>query len=81
MFITILAYHILHTIRFKLYWRGIINSWATIRTILSAQVRVSTTMKRKDGKMLHIRKSSGAKLFHKKIYAALNLSYQTGKNY
>ena len=79
LFITVLAYHILHTIRFELYRRGIKNSWATICTLLSTQVRATTTMKRKDGKMIHIRKSSRAELFHKKIYDALNLSYQPGK--
>lgn len=78
LFITVLAYHILHTIRFKLHRRGINNSWATIRTLLSKQVRATTTMKRKDGKMIHIRKSSRAELFHKKIYDALNISYQPG---
>jgi len=36
-------------------------------------------MKRKDGKMIYIRKSSRAELFHEKIYDALRLPYQPGK--
>jgi hypothetical protein len=36
-------------------------------------------MKRKDGKMIHIRKSSKAEATHQAIYDALNLSYQPGK--
>ena len=79
IFITVLAYHLLHTIRFKLRRNGIHLSWATIRSQLSSQARITTTMKRKDGKMIHIRKSSRAELFHKKIYDALNLHYQPGK--
>jgi len=79
IFITVLAYHLLHSIRFKLKCQGIHLSFSTIRDRLSTQVRITTTMKRKDGKMIHIRKSSLAELFHKKIYDALNLRYQPGK--
>lgn len=79
IFITILAYHLLHTIRFKLKSQGIHLSFATIRERLSTRVRITTTLKRKDGKMIHIRKSSRAELFHKDIYDALKLSYQPGK--
>jgi len=79
IFITVLAYHILHTIRFKLKHQGIHLSFSTIRDRLSTQVRITTTMKRKDGKMIHIRKSSRAELFHKKIYDALKIPYQPGK--
>ena len=79
IFITVLAYHLLHSIRFKLKCQGIHLSFSTIRDRLSTQVRITTTMKRKDGKMIHIRKSSLAELFHKKIYDVLNLRYQPGK--
>jgi transposase len=79
IFITVLAYHLLHSIRFKLKRQGIHLGFSTIRDRLSTQVRITTTMKRKDGKMIHIRKSSRAELFHKKIYDALNLRYQPGK--
>jgi len=79
LFITVLAYHILHTIRFKLRLKGIHHSWNTIRTLLSTQVRITTTLKRKDGKVIHIRKSSQAELSYKKIYDALNISYKPGK--
>ena len=79
IFITVLAYHLLHTIRFKLRRDGIHLSWATIRDQLFTQVRITTTMKRKDGKMIHIRKSSRAELFHKKISDALKLPHQPGK--
>jgi len=79
IFITVLAYHLLHTIRFKLRQNGIHLSFSTIRDRLSTQARTTTTMKRKDGKTIHIRKTSRAELFHKKIYDALKLSHQPGK--
>ena len=60
IFITVLAYHLLHTIRFRLRQKGIHLSFSTIRDRLSTHTRTTTTMKRKDGKMIHIRKSSGA---------------------
>jgi transposase len=79
IFITLLAYHVLHTIRLKLRKRGVRFCWTTIRKQLSTQLRVTTTMKRQDGKMIHIRKSSKAEAPHQAIYDALDLSYQPGK--
>jgi transposase len=79
IFITTVAYHLLHTIRFKLRQRGVQFCWTTIRKQLSTQVRITTTMKRKDNKLVHIRKSSKAEASHQLIYDALNLSYQPGR--
>lgn len=79
IFITLLAYHLLHTIRFKLRQKGIRFCWDTIRKQLSTQVRITTTMKREDGKIIHIRKSSKAEPSHQIIYDALNLTYQPGR--
>jgi len=79
IFITVLAYHLLHTIRCKLRHRGIRLSWSTIRQQLSTQVRVTTTMKRKDGTVIRIRKSSKAEPSHQLIYDALHLTYQPGR--
>jgi transposase len=79
LFITVLAYHVLHAIRFKLRRQGITHSWPTIRKGLSTHVRITTTMKRDDGKMIHIRKSSRSEPFHVQIYDALNLPRRPGK--
>jgi transposase len=79
IFITVLAYHLLHSIRFKLRHRGIRWSWSTIRRQLSTQLRVTTAMKREDGKVIRIRKSSKAEPSHQAIYDALNLPYQPGR--
>ena len=79
IFITLLAYHLLHTIRFKLRQKGVRFCWTTIRRQLSTQVRITTTMKRQDGKVIRIRKSSKAEPAHQVIYDALNLPYQPGR--
>ena len=79
IFITLLAYHLLHTIRFKLRQKGVRFCWTTIRRQLSTQVRITTTMKRQDGKVIRIRKSSKAEPAHHVIYDALNLPYQPGR--
>jgi len=79
IFITLLAYHIMQTIRVKLRAKGIHFCWTTICTQLSSHVRISTTLKREDGKVVHIRKSSKAESDHKRIYDALGLPHQVGK--
>jgi transposase len=79
LFITVLAYHVLHAIRFRLRKRGMTQNWSTIRRGLSTHMRITTTMKRDDGKMIHIRKSSRPEPFHVQIYDVLNLSHRPGQ--
>ncbi len=79
LFITVLAYHILHAIRFKLRMKGIHDSWSKIRERLSMQTRNSTTQKREDGKVIHIRKSSRPEPHQKVIYDALNIASVPGQ--
>jgi transposase len=79
LFITVLAYHILQTIRFKLRQKEITHSWPTIRKELATHARISTTIKGDDGTIIHIRKSSRPEPFHVQIYNALNLTHRAGK--
>jgi len=79
LFITVLAYHILQTIRFALRRQKISDSWSTIRKVLSSHVRLTTTMRRDDGRVIHIRTSSSPEASHKRIYDALHLSHRPGK--
>lgn len=76
IFITLIAYHIMQTIRVKLREKGIHFFWRTICKQLSTHVRISTTLKREDSKVVHIRKSSRSEPPHKKIYDALGLSHR-----
>lgn len=78
LFITVLAYHVMHTIRIALRRHGIHENWTTVRNTMSTQVRISTTMKRDDGKVIHIRQSSRPERSHITIYNALGLSHRPG---
>lgn len=79
IFISILAYHILHTIRYKLKQHGINESWETIRKDLRTQCRVTSTVNCQDGKKLHIRKTSLPTPRQLEIYRALKISTLPGK--
>lgn len=79
LFISVLAYHVLHSIRLQLRNQGIISNWSTVRNILSTHFRVTTSMKRSDGKMLFVRKTAKPEDCHIKIYDALGLPHRPGK--
>ena len=79
LFITLLAYSIVHTIRYKLKRKGIHYSWDSIRKILGTTDRITTSMRCKDGTTIHIRRSVELELEQKEIYDALNIKYQIGE--
>jgi hypothetical protein len=78
LFITLLAYTIIHTIRYKLIAKGIIYSWTTIRDITQNQVRVTTTAKCRDGQILYLRKSSIPNEKQKEIFNVLEINHKAG---
>jgi hypothetical protein len=78
LFITLLAYSIIHTIRYKLKQKDIHYSWDTIRDILRNQKRITTSMKCKDNTTLYIRQSSELNDRQKVIYDALGIKYRAG---
>jgi len=78
LFITLLAYTIIHTIRYKLKAKGINYSWNTIRDITHIQIRVTTTAKCKDGQILYLRKSSLLNEKQKEIFNALDINHKAG---
>lgn len=74
IFITLLAYHILHAIRYQLMKHGINDSWSTISHKLSNHYRVTTSVQRQSGKVVHIRKTMHANPEQLQIYRACKLS-------
>lgn len=79
LFITTLAYTIVHTIRYKLKANNINYSWSTIRDIVSPQIRITTTANCKDGKVLYLRQSSLlTNEKQKEIYSVLNTKSMAG---
>jgi transposase len=71
LFISVLAYHILHVIEYKLRQAGDNRSWATIRDILSTHQRLTIEYNVKEQNQVkrhHLRVCSNAEPEHKRIY-------------
>ena len=79
LFISVLAYHLVHTIRYQLKASGIDLSWQGIRRQLAGQQRVTVTLKRADGKTIHVRKTTRPEPRQQKIYDALGIADRPGK--
>ena len=71
LFITVLAYQCVQAIRVNLKKAGINDSWAQLRDTLAVQCRVTTSLRRKDGRTIHVRKSTLAEPKLMEIYRAL----------
>ncbi len=74
IFISVLAYHLLHTIRYQLMQQEINDCWQTIMFKLSTHYRITNSLQRKDDKPIHIRKSTRANPEQFAIYKACNIS-------
>jgi len=73
IFISVLAYHLLNAIRFRLRSKKYFMLWSTVRKRLSTHVMSTITMKAEDGKTVCIRTASKPEIFHRDIYRALGL--------
>jgi transposase len=73
LFISVLAYHLLASIQKRLMEKGIHYRWDTIRTRMSNQTRVTTSITNDKGERLHIRATTDPEPFHFEIYRALGL--------
>jgi transposase len=78
LFISVLAYHVVHTIRLQLKSCGIHLSWDGIRRELDGQDRVTVELKRADGRTIHVRKATRPEPRQQVIYDALGVSDRPG---
>ena len=78
LFITVLAYQCVQVLRLQLGKAGIHESWSSLRSTLSVQRRVTASMRRKDGRTVHVRKSTVAEPALASIYKALGISAAAG---
>jgi hypothetical protein len=78
LFITVLAYQCAQVLRTTLKQAGINDSWSGLRRILTVQRRVTATLRRTDGRTIHVRKSTVAEPALKKIYTALGVTSLPG---
>ena len=79
LFISVLAYHLLHSIRYQLKNKGIHSSWQTLREILATQCRITSRLKMENGKVVKIRKTSSPNADQMAIYKALGLTASPAK--
>jgi transposase len=79
LFISVLAYHLVHTLRMQLKAQGIHLSWESLRTQLAGQERVTVVLRRDDGQVYHIRKATRPELHQQTLYNALGLPHLPGK--
>jgi hypothetical protein len=78
LFISVLAYHFVHTLRLQLKAQGIDDSWETLRETLATQQRVTATLQRRDGRTVHVRKATRPEPHHKKINDILGVAPNPG---
>ncbi|MDQ6951840.1 MAG: hypothetical protein Q9M26_09255 [Mariprofundales bacterium] len=78
LWITLLAYHLVHYTRLRLKEHHINDSWETVRKSMRTHMRLTTTMRTQTGKTLHIRKASRPEVWQQTIYRALGLSFNPG---
>ncbi len=79
LFISVLAYHLVHTIRYQLKKNNINSSWSDLRKQLTGQNRITISLQCRDDAVVHVRKSTQPEPRQQKIYSALNLSHYPGK--
>lgn len=78
LFISVLAYHFVHSIRLQLKAHGIDDDWNSLRETLAGQQRITTTLQRRDGRAVHVRKATRPEPAQQKLLISLNLSPNPG---
>jgi len=78
LFITVLAYHLVHTLRSQLKACGIHLSWEGLRRQLAGQDRVTVSLRCANGQQIFVRKSTRAEPRQAVIYQALGISSSPG---
>ena len=79
VFISILAYHLLHAIEYCLRQKGEHLSWATVKRIVSSHIYSTTILPTKGGQVIHLRKPGLPESVHEFIYKKLNVDYENLK--
>jgi transposase len=79
LFISVLAYHLVHALRLPLKAQGIHLSWDSLRDQLDGQERVTVVLHRDDGRICHLRKATRPEPHQLTLYQALGLPTMPGK--
>jgi transposase len=73
LFISLLAYHLVHTLRYQLKEKGINLSWESIHNIMATQQRVTLMLPTDANTTILLRTTTQAEALHKQLYQALNI--------
>ena len=79
LFISTLAYHLVHSIRYRLKKTGINSNWSDLKKQLTGQNRVTISMHCRNADVVHVRKSTRPESRQRKIYSALGLCPLPGR--
>jgi transposase len=79
LFISVLAYHLVHSLRIQLKAQGIHLSWESLRNQFAGQERVTVVLHRDDGQIYHIRKATRPEPHQQVLYNALGVPHLPGK--
>ena len=74
MFITVLAYHLLHFIRYRLNEAGLFHRWETVKSWLSTHRILTSSLPKEEGGVIHIRHCTTPTLRQQELYSALKIS-------
>jgi len=74
LFITLLAYHLVHTLRYQLKQQGINLSWGSIRNIMSTQQRLTLTLPTEVNKTIHLRTTTQPEVRQQQLFTALSIN-------
>jgi len=77
IFITILAYHLLHAIEFTLYKKGDHTYWPTIKRVLVNHTYSTIVLPTVEGPVINLRKAGMPEDIHQKIYGKLGVDYSS----
>jgi len=76
LYLAVLAYQMVNTIRYQLKAKGIHHNWSHIVRIMNTQKAATMTMLDKDDQKIYIRKCSNPEAKAREIYDALHYKYQ-----
>jgi transposase len=76
LFLAVLAYQLVSTIRYRLKAKGIHHNWSHIVRIMNTQKVATATMQNKNDQKIYIRKCSKPETKAREIYDALGYKYQ-----
>ena len=74
IFATVLAYHLLHFIRYVLNEAGLFHRWKTIRSWLNTHRIHTTSLPKAEGGVIHIRHCTTPTLKQQEVYSSLKIT-------